>query len=254
MLGLVADVNANAVALDTVLRELDAESIDEVVCLGDVAAPGPQPRAVLDTLRERDIQLVSGRGDASLIADGGSGEGDGPGVAPDLDPEIDDLTRLGEIRAWCRERLREPDRQFLREAAGSTDVVTDGGVSVTCLHGEEGSRLPDLTPETPADDLTELLSLTESTVVVGGQTHEPMARRFGERMVVNSGSVGRPYEYRADGDISLPWAEYAVVSGSTEGLRVEFRRTPVDQAAVAEAVHSSGMPHGDWWLTDGGGV
>jgi hypothetical protein len=72
-------------------------------------------------------------------------------------------------------------------------------------------------------------------------------------MVVNPGSVGRPYEYRVDGDVSLPWAEYAVVSGGTEGLRVEFRRTAVDQSIVADAVRSSGMPHADWWLAGGGG-
>jgi predicted phosphodiesterase len=244
MLGLVSDVNANAVALDAVVEELDAGGIDEVVCLGDVAAPGPQPRAVLDTLRERDVRLARGSGDASLIADGG------PDVDGETDP--DDLTRLGEIRAWCRDRLRDSDRQFLRDAAGRTDVSIDGGVSVTCLPGEDGSRLPDLTPETPADDLRDLLSLTESTVVVGGRTHEPMTRRFGERMVVNPGSVGRPYEYRVDGDVSLPWAEYAVVSGGTEGLRVEFRRTAVDQSIVADAVRSSGMPHADWWLAGGG--
>jgi hypothetical protein len=36
-------------------------------------------------------------------------------------------------------------------------------------------------------------------------------------------------------------------------LRVEFRRTAVDQSIVADAVRSSGMPHADWWLAGGGG-
>ena len=42
-LGLIADIHGNLVALDAVLAALTAARVDEVVCLGDVAALGPQP-------------------------------------------------------------------------------------------------------------------------------------------------------------------------------------------------------------------
>lgn len=240
-LGLVADVHGNAVAFQAVLDELDEEGIDDVVCVGSVAAPGPQPTAALDSIRGRDVTFVRGAADASLLDNGLS-------AGADDDAE---LTPPAAIERWCREQLRDSDITLLRDANGRVEFETDDGLTVACLPGEAGSRVPDLTPETPADDIAALLATTDATLLVGGATHEPMTRRVGERMVVNPGSVGNPYEYRADGPVTLPWAEYAVASGDSSSLRVEFRRTPVDRASLEAAARDSGMPHADWWLAGG---
>src|SRR5438876_301756 len=44
---LISDIHGNAVALDAVLAELATAAVDEIVCLGDVAAGGPRPREVV---------------------------------------------------------------------------------------------------------------------------------------------------------------------------------------------------------------
>jgi predicted phosphodiesterase len=46
LIALIADIHGNAVALDRVLSDIDNQKPDQVVCLGDVAATGPQPRQV----------------------------------------------------------------------------------------------------------------------------------------------------------------------------------------------------------------
>src|ERR671931_194383 len=41
--GLIGDVHGNAVALDAVLADMANRGVEEIVCLGDIAAGGPQP-------------------------------------------------------------------------------------------------------------------------------------------------------------------------------------------------------------------
>jgi hypothetical protein len=66
-LALIADLHGNAVALEAVLDDLAGRRITELVCLGDVAAGGPQPREALARLRELGCPVVLGNADEWLL-------------------------------------------------------------------------------------------------------------------------------------------------------------------------------------------
>ena len=46
----ISDLHGNLVALERVLADLQHQAVDQLVCLGDVATLGPQPREVLSRL------------------------------------------------------------------------------------------------------------------------------------------------------------------------------------------------------------
>ena len=50
-IALISDIHGNAVALDVVLTALKKQQVDSIICLGDVAASGPQPCLVIERLR-----------------------------------------------------------------------------------------------------------------------------------------------------------------------------------------------------------
>ncbi len=50
-IALIFDIHGNAVALDVVLTALKKQQVDSIICLGDVAASGPQPCLVIERLR-----------------------------------------------------------------------------------------------------------------------------------------------------------------------------------------------------------
>jgi len=64
---LISDIHGNAVALEAVLDDLAGRHVDELVCLGDVAAGGPQPREALARLRELGCRVVLGNADGWLL-------------------------------------------------------------------------------------------------------------------------------------------------------------------------------------------
>lgn len=57
-IGLLADIHGNFMALEVVLQELAREHVDQLICFGDVASLGPQPRAVIERLRDLGCPVI----------------------------------------------------------------------------------------------------------------------------------------------------------------------------------------------------
>ena len=237
-IALISDIHGNNVALDAVLANLQPEPLDLLVCLGDVAATGPQPRAVLEQLRALACPVVMGNTDAWLLN-------------PEPWPAEDENRRMVlEVELWGARQLTEEDRTFIRTFRPTVAVALEGGKSLLCYHGSPQNFNDVIRATTLEEDLEGYLSGTDAEVVAGGHTHEPMVRTFAGKWVVNPGSVGLPL-VRVGGEIQNPlWAEYALLEAIDKELRVELRRVPVDFEDLQEAVYESGMPHGEQWLAD----
>lgn len=236
---LIADIHGNLVSLDAVLTVLGRERVDQIVCLGDVAATGPQPHAVLTRLRELGCPIIMGNADAWLLD---------PADRPP--PASDDLRRIEEIDRWCLAQLRGADLDFVRTFQPTVPVPLGSGALLLCMHGSPRSNMDAIRATTPDGELDAMLTGVAAAVVAGGHTHTQLLRRHGDLFIVNPGSVGLPYErLRSSGRVrNPPWAEYGVVEWQEEQLSLQLRHTPVDVGAVVDAAEASGMPHGAWWI------
>jgi putative phosphoesterase len=234
-IGLIADIHGNLVALDAVLRALESESLDRIVCLGDVAVLGPQPSDVLDRLRQLGCPVVLGNTDAWIL-DGG------PAYSPSA-----------EILAWCRVQLGPADLDFVRGFQPTVDVALGDSSTLLACHGSPRS-FNDVISATTSEELLEpMLGESNHRFIVGGHTHVQLVRRLGERYFINPGSVGLPGVGPGTPDLpvnqGVRWAEFAIVDADDDRHAIELRRMPLDLAEVIAAARSSGMPGLEWWLT-----
>jgi hypothetical protein len=78
-----------------------------------------------------------------------------------------------------------------------------------------------------------------------------MLFRWGNRLVINPGSVGILMRRKKDGTIlyRLPLAEYVVLSIEEDKVGIEFVSIPYSLEAFSKAVRSSGIPYADVWLS-----
>ena len=227
---LIADIHGNLVALDAVLSDIDRRGADRIVCLGDVAATGPQPRDAIERVAGLGCDVVMGNTDEWLVE------------PRDESIEDDDTRRIVEIDLWAHDQLEDRHIELVR---GYQPVVELDGL--LCYHGSPRSNTEVLLPITPETELAAMLDGHAEAIMAGGHTHMPMLRRHGASLVINPGSVGMPFEHAAGGTFrNPPWAEYAIV----EDGRVEFHRVPVDVGAVTETALASGMPNAAWWIKD----
>jgi putative phosphoesterase len=236
-IALIADIHANLTSLEAVLADIEGESYDGMVCLGDVAATGPQPHEVLMRLRAVGCPVVMGNADAWL-----------------LDPRPPEVSseegrKIADIDLWCAKQLTRRDLEFLESFQPSIELALPGNQTLLCFHGSPTSNTDIIRSDTPEPELDRMLDGRPATVMTGGHTHTPMVRRWRDVLLMNPGSVGLPYQVvGAEGQVRTPpWAEYSVLTAEEGRLAVELRRVPVDVYSIVRAALDNGMPHGVWW-------
>ena len=237
---LISDIHGNLVALETVLSTIDKEDVDQILCLGDVAATGPQPHAVSARLQAVGCPVVMGNADEWLLK-------------PRFSQTIDETTRkIEEVDSWCALQLTSSDLAFIRTFQPTMKFPLGETVQLFCFHGSPRSNVEIIEVTTPEVSLEQMFVGACALVMAGGHTHVQMLRRYREGFILNPGSVGLPFESKRFSEeiYNPPWAEYAMVTWQNSGLSIELKRVPVEIDAIKKAILESGMPFAELWAKD----
>jgi diadenosine tetraphosphatase ApaH/serine/threonine PP2A family protein phosphatase len=247
-IAIIADVHANLVALESVLRHAETDGAnDDLWCLGDIVGYGPQPAQCVSRLRETEAKLVAGNHDRA-----GTGMLDTEEFNPDA----------ATAAQWTRTQLRPDDAAFL-DALPEVTHATPG------LHPARAEADFTLVHGTLREPIWEYLRSHEAALAhlerqetpfsLVGHSHVPTLAVQGEefphgcevyyledgtrlrlrrerKLVINPGGVGQP----RDGD---PRAAYAIYD--TESETVTLHRVEYDIAATQRLMEEEGLPR---WL------
>jgi putative phosphoesterase len=164
------DIHGNLAALEAVLAEVPDDAT--IVVGGDVVAGGPEPAETLERLRGLGDRVLWLRGNADRELTLGE-----PGLAP---PGVLDATRAA---------LTEEQIAFLHDLPPTVRLG-----DVLYCHASPRNDLDIFTADTPEERIAFLFEGLDVPVVVCGHTHMQFERTIAGVRVVNSGSVGSPYE------------------------------------------------------------
>jgi putative phosphoesterase len=230
-IALVSDIHGNQLALEAVLRDVRAQGVEQVACLGDTATLGPEPLAVLHTLEELGCPCIMGNHDEFLLQ-------------PELVAQYTKAEVIVEAIAWCHAQLGPRERAFIASFKATAELPLDAEHSLFLFHGSPDSHTHDLLSTTPEAELDQALGTRKAAVMAGGHTHIQMLRQHRGTLLVNPGSVGMPFERYVAGarPIIMPYAEYAVVSAAHGRIAVDLRRVQLDKHALRAA--AAGWPQG----------
>jgi putative phosphoesterase len=193
------DIHGNLRALEAVLAEIPDDAT--IVVGGDVVAGGEQPSETLERLRALGDRVVWIRGNADRELYPGE-----EGLAP---PGVLDATRAA---------LTDEQIAFLH---GLTQTARLG--RVLYVHASPRNDVDIFTERTPEERIAFLFEGVDADVVVCGHTHMQFERTIAGKRVVNSGSVGMPY----DDEPGAYWT-----------LDLVHRHTPYDGAKRAEGTRA----------------
>ncbi|MEM9166019.1 MAG: metallophosphoesterase family protein [Planctomycetota bacterium] len=236
---IISDIHGNAEALRAVLADIDARSIDRIICLGDIIGYGPDPLACVDLVRERCDWSLMGNHDFGVLYEPTNFNPGAQAAAywtrEQFDAEQDDDLRASRYDFLGRLRVRV------------VEAAPDAEHELLYVHGSPRRPIneyifPDDVIGDP-DKLGSIFRRIESVAAVG-HTHVPgvftdepdfyppaelkddtYELEEGEKAVINVGSVGQP----RDGD---PRASYAVLHPA----RVEFVRVAYDIETTAKRI------------------
>ena len=170
MIATLYDIHGNLAALEAVLAEIPDDAT--IVVGGDIVAGGQHPSETLERLRSLGDRVVWVRGnvDRELMP----GE---KGLAP---PGVLDPTRA---------KLTDEQIAFLYGLPATQQIDR-----VLYCHVSPRNDLDVFSDRTPEERIAFLFEDVDADVVVCGHTHIQFDRTIAGKRVINSGSVGSPYE------------------------------------------------------------
>jgi predicted phosphodiesterase len=225
---ILGDIHGNLEALSAVREDIDAQSVDAILCLGDIVGYGADPEACVTVVREAGWLSVSGNHDHAAVGR--------------LDISLfNHYARASAL--WTAAQLSEASIDFLL-ALRFTErlpglVLTHGSL----VHPENYNYIQTIR------DAEQNFRALDAPVCFCGHSHVPLTFFAADPIsytidteirldpeipaVVNAGSVGQPRDEQ-------PQASYAVYD--EDARRVEIRRIDYDIDTAANKITAAGLP------------
>lgn len=204
MIAIISDIHGNFIALEEVLKRIDAQGISEIYCLGDTVGYYSQVNECCDELRRRNIHCVMGNHDWYL--------------ASGTDCERSQSVR--KCMHYHRRIISDKNREWILSLPITMNVL---GISM--LHG--GWKNPIDEYVEPSKEYFEKI---KGNIFVSGHTHVQRVEQYADKIYCNPGSVGQP----RDGDQR---AAYAVF----DGKQFVLYRVPYDIDQVGRLMEKAGF-------------
>lgn len=224
-IAVVSDVHGNVPALEAVLADIEAWGPDYLVVNGDLINRGPRSLSVYRLLKAHSLGplFVKGNHEEFVLAEAPMPEPPHPDF---------DLTRFAR---WTARQMGNA-LAAVTHWRDNLELSDPSGGRLHLTHGTRLGNRDSIRPETPDEALPEKLG-DPRDLFVTSHTHTPLVREYGGTLIVNTGSVGSPF----DRD---PRASYAQLSFSRGRWRATIRRIPFDRARHERDFFDSGFYEG----------
>ncbi len=229
--GIIADIHANLEALENAIGFLEAEKVDEILCLGDVIGYNADPVACLKLVREKCSKVIQGNHERMVLGASLYGV----------------RTETLEATAWTRNQLSPEDLKYIEGLPEEATV----GREILLVHGSPRDKDEYIISTDAIRDNMEALRARYPDVKICffGHSHYPMVigppeihYRFQETRridldpnrvyLVNPGSVGQPRD-------ACPLSSFAVFD--TDAWAVTIYRQPYDLATTQKKIIDAGI-------------
>lgn len=220
-MAVISDVHGNLPALESVLADIAARGITEVLDLGDHASGPLWPRETVELVMRQPWACIAGNCDRQIVTQ-----------RP---------TEQNASDRYAFETLTLAQRQWLA-ALPATLTAHD---EILLSHGTPSSNTEYLLESVEAgvahlahhSEIWQRLGKVSAPVVLCGHSHIPRIVRLPHTLIVNPGSVGLPAFESSHPEHQLmetgsPDARYAVLRRSERGWRAELIAVPYDHAAA----------------------
>lgn len=202
-IAVISDIHANIYALINLLEDIDEEKVDTIICLGDLVGYGPHPNEVISMIRRRHILCIKGNYDISVV---------------DNEYSYIRETRINTFSLpWTVNELRAENKNFLKNLP-STLTLNIEGKNLLFVHGSPNRINEYLLKD--GDNTLEVMNSIDEDVLICAHTHIPAIKEFGDKVYINSGSIGKP-------KIGRPNTTYCILNiNKVDGMKVQIKEIP----------------------------
>lgn len=223
---ILSDIHGNLPALRAVTADIQAWQPDQVIVNGDIVNRGPCSRDCLHFVLEKQATcgwhlLRGNHEDYILYCANPDFETEGPGF---------EVTRFA---YWVYQQLNG-EIEFLRELPDQYSWYAPDGSELRVVHGSMLNNRDGIYKRA-SDELIREQIAPAPALFATAHTHQPLIRQVDETLVVNTGSVGSPF----DRDQRPSYGR--ITWNPTNGWQAEIKRVPYDLSLIEADYVASGF-------------
>ncbi|WP_297518781.1 metallophosphoesterase family protein [uncultured Clostridium sp.] len=218
-IAVISDIHGNLYSLLRVLEDIDSQDADTIICLGDLVGYGPHPNEVIALIKKRNILCLKGNYDASVV---------------DNDFTFIRRTNSNEFSLpWTVEELRASNSYYLNSLPTELTMnICDKKIKF--VHGSP-RKIDEYMDKNNLDKETIMSELTED-ILVCAHTHIPSVEQFGDKMLINDGSIGKP----KNGSSEATYILLDLYDGATP--KVKVRKVEYDLTKITKDMQMKKFP------------
>lgn len=221
----ISDIHGNAVALEKVLDDIEKKQVDRIIVLGDIAYRGPEPSKSVNIIRGLNTDVIKGNADEWVVR--GVREGEVPNQA---------LETMQQEQKWIKKQLNEEQLSYLESLPTELTLEQDG-IRMHAFHATPDSLFDVILPNVSDHDLLKQLTKKEDAdIYLYGHIHKAYQRTVEGKTIINSGSIGLPF----DGISKASYCLVDIIGGQVQTSHV---RVPYDLDKVCKQYQDFDYPN-----------
>ena len=217
-IAVISDIHGNIYALEEVLKDIQKQDVNLIICLGDLVGYGCNPNDVIEKIRDEKILCIKGNYDASVV---------------DKDYTF---IRENEINSfslpWAVKTVTTENIEFLKELP-QTIVLEFNNKKIQFVHGSPRKINEYLTED--YEKINEIIDDLNYDILVCAHTHIPYIKEIGNKLIINDGSVGKPKN-------GTPHGTYALLNISPDNFSAKINVVPYDYKKIMSKMENLNFP------------
>ncbi|MDU2687486.1 YfcE family phosphodiesterase [Paeniclostridium sordellii] len=223
----ISDIHSNLYALNEVLADIEKRNVDMVVCTGDLVGYATRPNEVIETLRKNKVLTIMGNYDEAI--------GNFKIICGCDYPDPKDAEKASLSMKFTSEETTDENKAYLRNLPKEA-VISFNNKTIRFVHGS--TRLINEYLKENSKEADEVMNNLDEDILVCGHTHIPYVKSYGEKLLVNAGSVGKS-------KTGSPNANYVIIDIIDSIVEVEIIEVFYDFEKVAKEIEENKiLPNG----------
>jgi len=230
-IAVFGDVHGNLPALEVVLNDIEDRRIRQKYCLGDLVDFAPWGNEVIEKISNLNIPCLMGNHDERIAFDV-------PVIPLNKHSEEETAARFLAIN-YSKKYITEENKAFLSELPFRLKLnykIGEKHWNIQLVHSSLESNDTYLYESENDEVFQNMLSESQSDVIMMGHTHMSFKKYFNGKWAINSGSVGRSREENR-------LASYVILTLDEEKITPEIIHLDYPLEKVAQEIEKSEIPN-----------
>ncbi len=228
-IGIISDIHSNIYALEAVLDDMESRNIDLIACTGDLVGYGTRPNEVIDTIRKNRILTIMGNYDDAI--------GNFKMVCGCDYKDPKDVEKASLSMYFTSIETTDENKRYLSSLPKEA-TLNFNNKTIKLVHGS--TRLINEYLKEDSKESKEVMDELAEDILVCGHTHIPYYKYYGEKLLVNAGSVGKP-------KTNKPSANYVIINiDNMSSFKVEIIEVNYDFEKIAREIEENDILPNDF--------